>query len=80
MEYNFSVTRRLFAIFILSSCMFVACVFLLGFEFGKKMNDKSKDGLAILKGDITQKIEQEAQAVSALKGTLASSSATADKK
>ena len=41
MEYNFSVTRRMLTLFFLCSCLLVACVFFLGFEFGKKIKAKS---------------------------------------
>ena len=68
MEYNFNVTRRLLAIFMICSCLFVACIFFLGFEFGKKMSGKPADSLTGLKTEITQKMEQEVQSVSAMKG------------
>jgi len=55
MEYNFSVTRRLLAIFMICSCLFVACIFFLGFEFGKKMSAQPINGLTGLKTEITQK-------------------------
>ena len=80
MEYNFNVTRRLLAIFMICSCLFVACIFFLGFEFGKKMRDKPANGLTGLKTEITQKMEQEVQSVSALKGGLTPPTQVLDKK
>ena len=80
MEYNFSVTRRLLAIFMLCSCFFVACIFFLGFEFGKKMRDKPANGLTGLKTEITQKMEQEVQSASAMKGVVAAPAAVFEKK
>jgi len=81
MEYNFSVTRRLLAIFMICSCLFVACIFFLGFEFGKKRSGgKPADGLTGLKTEITQKMEQEVQSVSALKGGLTPPTPVLDKK
>ena len=70
MEYNFNVTRRLLAIFMICSCLFVACIFFLGFEFGKKMSGKSADGLTGLKTEIIQKMEQEVQSASSVKDAL----------
>ena len=80
MEYNFNVTRRLLAIFMICSCLFVACIFFLGFEFGKKMSDKPANGLTGLKTEITQKMEQEVQSASAMKGALVPSVPVLDKK
>ena len=70
MEYNFNVTRRLLVIFAICSCLFVACIFFLGFEFGKKMSGKSADGLTGLKTEIIQKMEQEVQSASSVKDAL----------
>ena len=80
MEYNFNVTRRLLVIFMIFSCLFVACIFFLGFEFGKKMSGKPANGLTGLKTEITQKIEQEIQSVSAMKGALVTPVPVLDKK
>ena len=80
MEYNFSVTRRLLAIFTIFSCLFVACIFFLGFEFGKKMSAQPINGLTGLKTEITQKMEQEVQSVSAMKGGLTPPVPVLDKK
>lgn len=80
MEYHFSVTRRLIAIFMIFSCLFLACVFFLGFELGKKLSGKGADGLTGLKNEMTQKIEQEISAASALKGGGAVPMPTVDKK
>ena len=80
MEYNFSVTRRLLAIFLICSCLFVACVFFLGLEVGKKMSGKQANGLTGLKTELTQKIEQEVQSASAIKGALTPPIAAIDKK
>ena len=80
MEYNFNVTRRLLAIFMICSCLFVACIFFLGFELGKKMSGKPADGLAGIKSEITQKMEQEFQSASAMKGVVAAPAAVFEKK
>ena len=80
MEYNFNVTRRLLAIFMICSCLFVACIFFLGFEFGKKMSGKPADSLTGLKTEITQKMEQEVQSVSTMKGGLTPPVPVLDKK
>jgi hypothetical protein len=80
MEYNFNVTRRLLAIFMVCSCLFVACIFFLGFEFGKKMSAKPADGLMGLKTEITQKMEQEAQSAVSAKGVLAPTVPVLEKK
>ncbi len=80
MEYHFSVTRRLIAIFMICSCLFVACVFFLGLEFGKKLSGKGADGLTGLKNEMTQKIEQELSAASALKGGVAAPMPMVEKK
>ena len=80
MEYNFNVTRRLLAIFMICSCLFVACIFFLGFEFGTKMSGKPADSLTGLKTEITQKMEQEVQSVSAMKGGLTPPVPVLDKK
>ena len=80
MEYNFNVTRRLLAIFMICSCLFVACIFFLGFEFGKKMSAQPINGLTGLKTEITQKMEQEVQSASAMKGALVPPVSVLDKK
>ncbi len=80
MEYNFSVTRRLLAIFMICSCLFVACIFFLGFEFGKKMSAQPANGLIGLKTEITQKMEQEVQSASAMKDALVPPVPVLDKK
>ena len=80
MEYNFNVTRRLLVIFAICSCLFVACIFFLGFEFGKKMRDKPANGLTGLKTEITQIMEQEVQSASAMKGALVPPVPVLDKK
>jgi len=80
MEYNFSVTRRLLAIFMICSCLFVACIFFLGFEFGKKMSAQPTNGLTGLKTEVTQKMEQEVQSASAMKGALVPPVPVLDKK
>jgi len=80
MEYNFNVTRRLLAIFMICSCLFVACIFFLGFEFGKKMSGKPADSLTGLKTEITKKMEQEVQSVSAMKDGLTPPVPVLDKK
>ena len=80
MEYNFSVTRRLLAIFMISSCLFVACFFFLGFEFGKKMSTQPTNGMPGLKTEVTQKMEQEVQSASAMKGALVPPVPVLDKK
>jgi hypothetical protein len=80
MEYNFSVTRRMLTLFLLCSCLLVACVFFLGFEFGKKISVKPENGLRDLKTEINQKIQQEAQSVSAVKGLVETPGPVVDKK
>ena len=80
MEYNFNVTRRLLVIFAICSCLFVACIFFLGFEFGKKMSGKSADGLTGLKTEIIQKMEQEVQSASSVKDALAPAVPVLEKK
>jgi hypothetical protein len=80
MEYNFSVTRRLLAIFMICSCLFVACIFFLGFEFGKKMSTQPTNGLTGLKTEVTQIMEQEVQSASAIKGALVPPVPVLDKK
>jgi len=80
MEYNFNVTRRLLVIFIICSCLFVACIFFLGFEFGKKMSGKQVDGLTGLKSEMTQKVAQEVPAASGTKGVFASPVPALEKK
>ena len=80
MEYNFNVTRRLLVIFAICSCLFVACIFFLGFEFGKKMSGKSADGLMGLKTEIIQKMEQEVQSASSVKDALAPTVPVLEKK
>jgi hypothetical protein len=80
MEYNFNVTRRLLAIFMVCSCLFVACIFFLGFEFGKKMSGKPANGVTGLPTEITQKMEQEVQSASAMKDALVPPVPTLDKK
>jgi hypothetical protein len=80
MEYNFNVTRRLLAIFMICSCLFVACIFFLGFEFGKKMSAQPTNGLTGLKTEITQKMEQEVQSASGMKGALVPPVPVLDKK
>jgi hypothetical protein len=80
MEYNFSVTRRLLAIFMICSCLFVACIFFLGFEFGKKMSTQPTNGLTGLKTEVTQKMEQEVHSASAMKGALVPPVPVLDKK
>ena len=79
MEYHFSVTRRMLTLF-LCSCLLVACVFFLGFEFGKKISLKPENGLRDLKTEINQKIQQEAPSVSALKGLVETPVPVVDKK
>jgi hypothetical protein len=80
MEYNFNVTRRLLVIFAICSCLFVACIFFLGFEFGKKMSGKSADGFTGLKTEIIQKMEQEVQSASSVKDALAPTVPVLEKK
>jgi hypothetical protein len=52
----------------------------LGFEFGKKMSAQPANGLNGLKTEITQKMEQEVQSVSAMKGGLTPPVPVLDKK
>jgi len=52
----------------------------LGLEVGKKMSGKPANGLTGLKTELTQKIEQEVQSASAIKGALTPPIAAIDKK
>ena len=60
MEYHFSLTQRWMLIFSILFCLFVTCIFFIGFEVGKKhMTTGLKEPVGA-KPDVLKNIEQGA--------------------